>query len=80
MAPNDDGPSFFARYIDEPKKERQVETIPRGPLLRPIVPPSDSNSPPIEQLLDFLINRWSEPTINARIFGAAPAARKPKAC
>jgi hypothetical protein len=23
-------------------------------------------NPPIEQLLDFLINHWSEPTINAR--------------
>ena len=48
------------------EKEQPPVTIPRGPLLQPVVPPTDYNSPPIEQLLDFLINRWSEPTINAR--------------
>jgi hypothetical protein len=59
--------SFFARYIDEPpKKEQPTVTIQKGPLLPPTVPPTDSKSPPIEQLLDFLINHWSEPTINAR--------------
>ena len=67
MATNDDGErSFFARYIDEPEKQRQVETIPRGPLLRPIVPPADSNSPPIERLLDFIVNRWPRPVIRVR--------------
>ena len=63
---SDGGKSVFAKYVEEPEKEQQPVTIPRGPLLQPIVPPTDSNSPPIEQLLDFLINHWSEPTINAR--------------
>jgi hypothetical protein len=63
MAPNE---SFFSRYIDEPKKERQVETIPRGPLLQPIIPPSDNNSPPVEKLLDWLVNRWPGATVSTR--------------
>ena len=48
------------------EKERQVETIPRGPLLQPIVPPTDYRSPPIERLLDFLVNRWRGPVIRIR--------------
>jgi hypothetical protein len=48
------------------EKERQIETIPRGPLLRPIVPPTDYNSPPIEKLLDWLVNRWPKPTVNTK--------------
>ena len=76
MAPNDDGErSFFARYIDEPEKQRQVETIPRGPLLRPIVPSTDYRSPPIERLLDWLINRWPGATVSTRnIMQLDPAA------
>jgi hypothetical protein len=65
MSTNDNEPS--SRYIDgPPEKERQVGTIPRGPLLQPIVPPADYRSPPIERLLDWLINRWTRPTICAR--------------
>ena len=53
---------------------RQVEkaiadepgTIPRGPLLQPIVAPTDYKSPPIERLLDWLVNHWTKPTITAR--------------
>src|SRR4029077_17477157 len=64
MTPNDDGErSFFARYIDEPEKQRQVETIPRGPLLRPVVPPATPQSSPTEKLLDFIVNRWPRPEI-----------------
>jgi hypothetical protein len=74
--------SFFARYIDSPtEKERPIEPeIPRGPLLRPIVPPTDHKSLPIEKLLDFVINRWPRPAIRVRDilrFGP-PAARNRK--
>ena len=48
------------------EKERQVETIPKGPLLQPIVPPTNYKSSPIERLLDWLVNRWPRPTICAR--------------
>ena len=73
----DDGPSFFARFIDDPEKERQVETIPRGPLLRPIVPPTDSKAPLIEQTLDWIINRWPQPEIRVRdILRFGPAAAR----
>src|SRR4051794_37384142 len=58
--------SVFARYVAEPEKEQPPVTIPRGPLLQPIVPPSDSKSPPIERLLDFLVNRWRRPEIRIR--------------
>src|SRR5882762_9285626 len=65
MANDDNKPSFFARYIDGPKEQPPV-TVPRGPLLQPIVPPADSNSPPIERLLDFIVNRWPKPAIRVR--------------
>jgi hypothetical protein len=70
-------PSFFARYVDGPKKEQPVETeiIPRGPLLRPVVPPSDYQAPPVEKLLDWLVNRWPKDTVNIKNilqFGPAP--------
>jgi hypothetical protein len=58
--------SVFARYVEEPEKEQPPVTIPRGPLLQPIVPPSDNNSPPVEKLLDFIVNRWRKPVIRAR--------------
>jgi hypothetical protein len=48
------------------EKERQAETIPRGPLLQPIVPPTNYKSSPTERLLDCLVNRWPRPTICAR--------------
>src|SRR5215510_5010815 len=67
MATNDDSkPSFFARYIDRPEKERPVEPekIPRGPMLRPVVAPSDYQAPPVEKLLDWLVNRWPKDTVN----------------
>jgi hypothetical protein len=67
MATNDGGErSFFARYIDEPEKEQPLVTIPRGPLLRPEVPPTDGNSPPVEKLLDWLVNRWPKPAVQTR--------------
>ena len=66
MTNGDDGRSFFARYIDEPEKERQVEIIPRGPLLQPIVPPATPQSSPTEKLLDFIVNRWPRPVIRVR--------------
>jgi hypothetical protein len=53
MAPNDDGPSFFARYIDEPEKERfKFEKIRTG---------EDT-----EKLRHWLVNHWAKPTISAR--------------
>jgi len=52
------------RQDSPPKPER---TIPRGPLLQPIVPPSDyRTSSPTEQLLDFIINHWRKDTISVR--------------
>ena len=72
---NDGGKSVFARFVAESEKEQPPVTIPRGPLLRPIVPPSDSNSPPIERLLDFIVNRWRKPVIRVREicqFGPGP--------
>ena len=54
------------KQLQQPEKARQVKTIPRGPLLQPIVPPTDNNSPPIERLLDFLVNRWRRPEIRIR--------------
>jgi hypothetical protein len=35
-------------------------------LLQPIVPPTDYKSPPVERLLDWLVNRWGKPTVSAR--------------
>jgi hypothetical protein len=74
MATNDDAKhdgaetSFFARYIDSPK-ERPVEPekILRGPLLKPIAPPTDRRSSPTEKLLDWLINHWRQDTISVRV-------------
>ena len=48
------------------EKERQVETIPRGPLLQPIIPPAAPQSSPTEKMLDWLVNRWPSPTVCAR--------------
>jgi hypothetical protein len=59
------------------EKERQVETIPRGPLLQPVVPPTDSKAPLIEQTLDWIINRWPQPAIRVRdILRFGPAAAR----
>jgi hypothetical protein len=59
------------------EKERQAEIIPRGPLLQPIVPPTDSKSPLIEQTLDWIINRWPQPAIRVRdILRFGPAAAR----
>ena len=48
------------------EKERQVETIPRGPLLQPIVPPAAPQSSPTEKTLDWLVNRWPQPAVRLR--------------
>jgi len=60
-----------------PKPER---TIPRGPLLQPIVPPTHRGSSPSEQLLDFVVNRWPKPAVRAReiMRYGPPAARNRK--
>jgi hypothetical protein len=58
--------SIFAKYVAEPEKERPPEKIPRGPLLKPVVPPTDINSPPVEKLLDWLVNRWPKPTVTTK--------------
>ena len=51
---SDGKPSVFSKYVEHgPKKERPEPEIPRGPLLQPIVPPTDYKSPPIERLLDL---------------------------
>jgi hypothetical protein len=49
-----------------PEKEQPPVTIPRGPLLQPIVPPTDYNSSPIEKCLDWLVNRWPRNSVRVR--------------
>ena len=34
--------------------------------LPPLDPPANPESPPIEKLLDWLVNYWAEPTVSAR--------------
>ena len=60
MATNEDGPSFFARYIDEPEK--------------PVSPPTPLATPPLAlRLLYWLQNNWKRPTICARdIYRSGP--------
>jgi hypothetical protein len=59
--------SVFARYVDSPpEKDQPPVTIPREPLLGPVVPPADYGSPPIEKPLDFVVNRWRKPAIRLR--------------
>ena len=69
MPTNNDDKSFFTQFIESgPEKEQVVppEKIPRGPLLQPIVPPADRRSPPVEQLLAWLVNHWQGSTISVR--------------
>jgi hypothetical protein len=65
---------------DTPEPEQLPITIPRGPLLQPIVPPANHNSPPIEKCLDWLVNRWPKPSVRIRDFlqFGPPAARNRK--
>jgi hypothetical protein len=62
------GKSVFARYIVDspPEAKQRGSTLPRGPLLQPIVPPTDHKSPPIEKCLDWLVNRWPKPAVGVR--------------
>ena len=61
--------NLFERLGQQPpEKEWPVQPeIQSGPLLRPVVPPADPQSPPIEKLLDWLLNRWTKDTINTRL-------------
>ena len=76
-----DGPSIFARYIEDdgPKKESptEPEIVRRGP--QPIIPPTYSKSSPSEKLLAWLVNYWGKPTITLRdIYSYGPnCARDP---
>lgn len=63
---SDASKSVFSKLIDEPKRGRPEPEIPRGPKLQPVVPSTDVKSPPIERLLDWLINRWQKPTVFSR--------------
>jgi hypothetical protein len=58
--------SVFSECINNNPKQQEPEKILRGPLLQPIVPPADYHAPPIEKLLDWLINFWPHDTICAR--------------
>jgi hypothetical protein len=61
-----DSGSVFSKLIsEEPKKESEPEKILRGPLLRPVVPPTDRFSSPVEQLLSWLM-RWPKPTVTTK--------------
>src|SRR5262245_22324279 len=77
-----DSKSVFSQHVAKvpAARKEQDATIPRGPLLKPIVPPSDQGSAPAEKLLDFLVNRWPKPAVRVRDilqFGP-PAARNRK--
>src|SRR5262245_38768062 len=76
--------TFFDRIKGPPRQVEEAPPIeaavPRGPLLQPIVPPSDYRSPPVEKTLDWLVNRWPKPAVRVRDilrFGP-PAARNRK--
>src|SRR5262245_907927 len=64
--------TFFDRIAGAPRQNESPEpppvAIPRGPLLGPIVPPSDHKSPPLEKTLDWLVNRWPKPSVRTRDF------------
>jgi hypothetical protein len=70
--------SVFSKLIADNLEKRQAEpvvTVPNGPRLRPVVPPTDKNSPPLEKLLDWLVNRWPKPTVFSRdilLYGPNP--------
>ena len=61
-----DGPSVFAKLIEEPEKERfkEPDVVRRGP--QPIIPPAHFKSSPSEKLLDWVINRWPGATVTTR--------------
>jgi hypothetical protein len=66
---SDGGRSIFSQLIEPiapAKQEPQLATIPRGPLLAPIVPAADANSTPSEKLLDFCVNRWPREVVRLR--------------
>jgi hypothetical protein len=57
MSTNDDGKSFFARYIEDPEKERQPVSSKLSPVQK---------FPPAQKLLDWLQHNWTKPTVSAR--------------
>jgi hypothetical protein len=80
---SDGGSSIFTKFIEgRPEKKPSEPEIPKGPMLRPIVPPSDYRAPPIEKLLDWLINRWPKPTVTSKNilqFGPTPLRNRKSA-
>ena len=80
---SDDGKSIFSRYVETAsEKEQPSVTVPKGPMLRPVVPPSDYRAPPIEKLLDWLVNRWPKDTVktkNILQFGPKPLRNRKSA-
>jgi hypothetical protein len=59
--------SVFSQFVTEiPEKLSEPEKILRGPLLQPVVPPTDRNSSAAARLLDWLINDWDQPCIRVR--------------
>jgi hypothetical protein len=77
---NNGSSSVFARYVEgAPKKEQPPVTVPRGPRLPPIVPAATQKDPPLERMLDFLVNHWRQPTIDVRSimqYGPRPRSRQ----
>jgi hypothetical protein len=79
---SDASKSVFSKLIDEPKRGRPEPEIPRGPMLRPEIPPSDYQAPPVEKLLDWLVNRWPKDTVNVQNilqFGPVPLRNRKSA-
>jgi hypothetical protein len=80
---NGSGASVFARYIDSPpEKEQPTVTVPRGPMLQPVVPSTDYKSPPIERMIEWLVHRWPKETVNTKNilqFGPRPLRNRKNA-
>jgi hypothetical protein len=61
---SDKSKSVFSKFISEPEKTSPEPEIPKGPMAQPIVPSTNYHSPPIEKMIDWLINRWPGTTVN----------------
>jgi hypothetical protein len=75
------GTSAFSFIIGPDPEERpaEPETVPRGPVLAPVVPHADQTASPTERLLDWVINYWPRPVIDVRsvyTYGPRPRNRK----
>jgi hypothetical protein len=61
---------IFERLAQQPETEQpaEPEIIRRGP--QPIIPPAHRKASPNEQLLTWMVNHWSKPTVTLRDISA----------